>query len=51
LAWAIVASLGYGYVNGKFRQHKHITSELLVKIAKGKIEVIETDDFIEFKEV
>jgi hypothetical protein len=51
LAWAIVASLGYGYVNGKFRQHKHITSELLVRIAKGKIQAIETDDYIEFKEV
>ena len=51
LAWAIVASLGFGYVNGKYRQHRHITSELLVRIAKGKIQVIETDDYIEFKEV
>jgi hypothetical protein len=51
LVWAIVASLGYGYVNGKYRQHRHITSELLVRIAKGKIQVIETDDYIEFKEV
>lgn len=51
LAWAIVASLGYGYVNGQFRHHKHVTSELLIRIAKGKIKVTETDDFIEFKEV
>ena len=51
LVWAIVATLGYGYVNGKFRQHKHITSELLVRIAKGKIKVTETDEFLEFKEV
>ena len=51
LVWAIVASLGYGYVNGKYRQHRHITSELLVRIAKGKIQVVETDDYIEFKEV
>jgi hypothetical protein len=51
LAWALVASLGYGYVNGKYRQHRDITSELLVRIAKGKIKVIETDDYIEFKEV
>ena len=51
LVWAIVATLGYGYVNGKFREHKHITSELLVRIAKGKIKVTETDDHIEFKEV
>jgi hypothetical protein len=51
LAWALVATLGYGYVNGKFRYHKHVTSELLIRIAKGKIKVIETDDYIEFKEV
>jgi hypothetical protein len=51
LVWAIVASLGFGYVNGKYRQHRHITSELLVRIAKGNIQVIETDDYIEFKEV
>ena len=51
LVWAVVATLGYGYVNGKFREHKHITSELLVRIAKGKIKVTETDEFLEFKEV
>jgi hypothetical protein len=51
LAWAIVASLGYGYVRGAFRQHRDITSELLLMIAKGKVKVTETDDFIEFKEV
>lgn len=51
LAWASVATLGYGYVNGRFRHHKHVTSELLIRIAKGKIKVTETDEFIEFKEV
>ena len=51
LAWALVATIGYGYVGGKYRQHRHITSELLMRIAKGKIKVIETDDYIEFKEV
>ena len=51
LAWAIVATLSYGYVNGKFREHKRMTGELLIRIAKGKIKVTETDDFIEFKEV
>lgn len=51
LAWAIVATLGYGFMNAKFRHHRHITSELLVRIAKGKIKVTETDDYIEFKEV
>ena len=51
LAWAIVASLGYGYVRGELNKHRHITSELLIRIAKGKMKVIETDEYIEFKEV
>jgi hypothetical protein len=51
LAWAIVASLGYGHLRGELSKHRHITSELLIRIAKGKMKVIETDDYIEFKEV
>lgn len=51
LAWAIIASLGVGYLQGELRKHRIVTCELLVKIAKGKIKVTETDDFIEFKEV
>ncbi len=51
LAWAVVATLGYGYVNGKFREHKRITGELLIRIAKGKMKVTETDDYLEFEEV
>lgn len=51
LVWALVATIGYGYISGKYRQHRHITSELLMRIAKGKIKVIETDEYIEFKEV
>jgi hypothetical protein len=51
LAWAIVATLGYGFSRGELRKHRHITSELLIRIAKGKMKVIETDDYLEFKEV
>ena len=51
LAWAVVATLGYGYLHGELRKHRMVTCELLVRIAKGKIQVIETDDYIEFKEV
>jgi hypothetical protein len=51
LVWAIVATLGYGYSRGELRMHREVTCDLLVKIAKGKIKVIETDDIIEFKEV
>jgi len=43
--------LGYGYLHGELRKHREVTCDLLVKIAKGKIKVIETDEFIEFKEV
>ena len=51
LAWAVIASLGFGYVSSKFNHHRYITGELLVRIAKGKMKVIETEDYIEFKEV
>jgi hypothetical protein len=51
LAWAIIATLGYGHVRGELRMTRMVTCELLVKIAKGKIKVIETDDHLEFKEV
>jgi hypothetical protein len=51
LAWAISASLGYGYLRGELKHHRMVTCDLLVKIAKGTIKVTETDDFIEFKEV
>ena len=51
LVWAVVATLGYGYLRGELRKHREVTCDLLVKIAKGTIKVTETDDFIEFKEV
>ena len=51
LVWAIIATLGYGHVRSELRKHRHITSELLVRIAKGKIKVVETEDCLEFKEV
>ena len=51
LAWAIVATIAYGFVCGDLRKHRHITGELLVRIAKGKIKVVETDEFIEFEEI
>jgi hypothetical protein len=51
LAWAVTATFAYGRVCGDLRKHRHITSELLVRIAKGKIKVIETEDCLEFKEV
>lgn len=51
LAWALIATLGYGYLRGELKHHRMVTCDLLIKIAKGKIKVIETDDHIEFKEV
>ena len=51
LAWAIIATLGYGYVSKEFFRHRAITGKLLSHIAKGKIKVVETDDSFELKEV
>lgn len=51
LAWALVATLGYGYVRGELGRHRYMTSELLIRIAKGKMKVTETDDYLEFEEV
>ena len=51
LVWAVVAALGYGYSRGELRKHREVTCELLVRIAKGKMKVIETDDYMEYKEV
>jgi hypothetical protein len=51
LAWAVIASLGFGYVSSKFNHHRVITGRLLVMIAQGKMKITETDDCIEFEEV
>lgn len=51
LAWAIIATVAYGSVSSRYRMHRLITSELLHKIAKGKIKVTETEDSIDFVEV
>ena len=51
LAWAIIASVGFGHMSSKFNHHRRITGELLVRIAQGKMKITETDDCIEFEEV
>jgi hypothetical protein len=51
LVWAILATVAYGNVSSRYRMHRRITSELLVKIAKGKIKVVETEDSLDFVEV
>ena len=51
LSWAIVVTVGYGYLHHELRKHRQVTCEILVRIAKGKMKVIETEDYIEFKEV
>jgi hypothetical protein len=51
LAWAILATVAYGNVSSRYRVHRAITSELLVKIAKGKIKVVVTEDSLDFVEV
>ena len=51
LAWAIIASLGFGYMTSKFNHHRAVIGSLLVRIAQGKMKITETDDSIEFEEV
>ena len=51
LAWAVIASVGYGHMVSKHRHYQFITRELLVRIAKGKMKITETDDHIDFEEV
>jgi hypothetical protein len=51
LVWAILATVAYGNVSSRYRMHRAITSELLVKIAEGKIKVTTSGDSIDFVEV
>lgn len=49
--WAMVATLFWMQSKHNLKVHKMITAELLMRIAKGKIKVVETEDHFEFKEV
>jgi len=49
--WAMVATLFWMQGKHNLKMHRTITAELLMRIAKGKIKVIETEDYFEFKEI
>lgn len=49
--WAMVATLMWQQAKQDFRMHKMLTLELMKRIAKGKIKVVEHDDSFELKEV
>ena len=49
--WAMVATLFWQQTKHDLRVHRMMTGELLKRIAKGKIKVIESEDSFEFKEV
>ena len=51
LAWAIIASLGFGYMTSKLNHHREVIGALLVRIAQGKMKITESDNCIEFEEV
>ena len=51
LAWAVIASLVFGYVSSKFNHHRYITGRLLVLIAQGKMKITETDEQLTFEEI
>jgi hypothetical protein len=49
--WAMVATMLWQQNRHDLRVHRMMTSELLKRIAKGRIKVIESEDSFEFKEV
>ena len=50
-AWAMVATLWWQQARQDLRIHRMMTEELMRRIAKGKIKVVEHEDSFEFKEV
>jgi hypothetical protein len=49
--WAIAATAAWQQAKHDLRMHKLITAELLHRIAKGKMKVVESENSFEFKEV
>lgn len=49
--WAMVATLFWMQSKYNLKVHRLMTAELLTRIAKGKMKVIETEDSFEFKEI
>lgn len=49
--WALVATLWWQQARHDLRVHRMMTGEIFMRIAKGKIKVIESEDSFEFKEV
>jgi hypothetical protein len=49
--WALVATLCRQQARHDLKVHRMMTGEIFMRIAKGKIKVVEHDDSFEFKEV
>jgi hypothetical protein len=49
--WALVATLWWQQARHDLKVHRMMTGEIFMRIAKGKIKVVEHDDSFEFKEV
>ena len=49
--WGLVATLWWQQTKHDLRVHRMMTGEIFMRIAKGKIKVIESEDSFEFKEV
>jgi len=49
--WAMAATLMWQQAKHDYRMHKMLTLELMKRIAKGKIKVVESHDSFELKEV
>jgi hypothetical protein len=49
--WAMVATLFWLQARHDLKIHRTITAEIFMRIAKGKIKVVETEDHFELKEI
>jgi len=49
--WAMVATMLWQQNRHDLRVHRMMTMELMKRIAKGRIKVIESEDSFEFREV
>lgn len=51
LAWAIVATVAWGYAKTKYDASMRITTEIFFKVSHGKMRVIDTGDSFDFEEI
>jgi hypothetical protein len=51
LAWAIAATVAWGYMKTKYDASMRITTEIFYKVSHGKMRVVDTGDSFDFEEL